>query len=152
MMTTASNGEHEPTLDASEQPQRGRIPSDTFANRLVLARRLEGLTIREAAAKCDLHYATWSTWEGGRRPADILDVSSRIAEKLDIDKEWLLFGGPLLPARGRPTKRTTRITFQYSASPVRTTVTQVTGRPDPRDTAQPFRRHRRIDRSQPLAA
>lgn len=151
-MTTASHGESDRPLgqpaDPSDQPRRGRIPSDTFANRLVLVRRLAGMTIKEAAATCGLHYATWSTWEAGRRPADAPDVVTRIANELDIDREWLLFGGPLLPARGRPAKRVSDHTPKYLEAPVRRTSWRPTGRPVSGVSLQPVRRARVIDRSQ----
>lgn len=107
-MSTPTGEEHgaanpEPT----ESPKRrGRVPADSFPNRLVLARRLAGLTIREAAAQAGVNYGSWSNWENGKRPVDILDTANRISEALDIDHEWLLFGGALAPARGVPvTKR-----------------------------------------------
>jgi len=152
-MTTASPGGHDPTeVGASEQQKRGRIPSDTFGNRLVLARRLEGLTIREAAERCGLHYATWSTWEAGRRPADILDVTTRIADELDIDRDWLLFGGPLLPARGRPVKRPNRSTDRYSRVALCPAKTGTNGLTRTGATAQAVRRSNVIVRSHPAAA
>jgi len=153
-MTTASSGDRElpAKLDGSDQQRQGRIPSDTFANRLVLARRLEGLTIREAAARCELHYATWSTWEAGRRPADIIDVAGRVADCLDIDRQWLLFGGPLTPAKGRPTVRPIKVTYPYPRPAVRA----LSDRPDgltPSGNRQRLRRRAvSIDRSEPVAA
>jgi len=104
---TATAGEPHDAANVVPQTQettgrrRGRRPADTFAVRLILARHLEGVSIKEAAERTGLHYATWSTWERGRRPADILDVAQRIADALDIDEEWLLFGGPLEGPRGR---------------------------------------------------
>lgn len=151
---TTEPGETEPAkLDDAPSPPRGRIPADTFANRLVLARRLESLTIREAAAKCGLHYATWSTWEGGRRPVDVLDAVQRISEALDIDRDWLLFGGPLLPARGRPTKRRNEGTewylhwFDQAPTPSPNVGPQIG-----QMTSQAKRRNRLIDRNQLVAA
>lgn len=148
---TTEPGEVEPAkLDNIASPQQpGRVPADTFANRLVLARRLDSLTIREAAAKCGLHYATWSTWEGGRRPVDVLDAVQRISEALDIDRDWLLFGGPLLPARGRPTKRPKADTEWYSHRYVQPTGTRPNDGPqNGHATRQSGRRNRVIVRGE----
>jgi transcriptional regulator with XRE-family HTH domain len=103
-MTTANPGDSDTARPAPETPGQGRIPADTFSNRLVLARRLAGLTIREAAAQAGLNYGSWSNWENGMRPLDAVDVCTRIADALDIDFNWLLLGGPLAGPRGLPTK------------------------------------------------
>lgn len=74
--------------------------------RLAIARMHAGhLTIREAAEKCGLNYASWSNWEQGSRPRDLLGVVHAISEGLDIDHDWLLWGGALAGPRGMPTKR-----------------------------------------------
>lgn len=104
----------------------GDVPSDTFAARLMLARHHAGrLSQREAAVKCGLNYASWSNWEDGRHPRDLLDVVRKIADGLEINHEWLLFGGAL--TEGRPRAGQT----PYSAS-----------LPDrPRDNRTPNRRN-----------
>ena len=48
-------------------PRVGRIPADTFSNRLVLARRLAGMTIEEASEAAGLSKSSWANWENGRR-------------------------------------------------------------------------------------
>lgn len=68
------------------------IPANTFATRLLLVRRELGLNVKEASAKCGLHYATWSTWENGRKPADMATVVRRISDHLGVDREWLMWG------------------------------------------------------------
>lgn len=69
---------------------------DSFANRLMLARAHAGhLSIREAADLCGLGRGAWTNWEKGARPADIIDIAEVIAEKLGVDRDWLLFGGQL---------------------------------------------------------
>lgn len=127
-MTTASPGEQPegglPHLEAAnrafiERQQdhdegRGDIPADTFSNRLILARVHAGwLTVKDAAERCGLNYGSWSNWERGARPRDLLDVVQAVAKGLRIDHEWLLFGGPLLPARGRPAKRPMEVNEDY---------------------------------------
>jgi hypothetical protein len=92
----------------------GRIPADTFSNRLLLARALAGhVSIREAALMTGLNRGAWEGWERGRRPRDILDTAQRIAELLDVDEHWLLFGGPLAGARGVPTERRGPLPREY---------------------------------------
>lgn len=93
----------------TEQPARpGRIPADTLSNRIVLARRMAGLTIEEAAEVTGLSKSSWANWENGMRPQRETDVIQVIAAALDIDRNWLMFGGPLTPARGKPTGRAGR--------------------------------------------
>lgn len=94
------------------QALRPWVPRDNFATRLLLVRRELGLTVKEAAAKCGVHYATWSTWENGRKPADMAEVVSQIAEGLGVDRYWLMWGGSLT---GESAK--TGPTVRYSASP-----------------------------------
>jgi transcriptional regulator with XRE-family HTH domain len=111
---TANPGD--PDLASTEVPARtGRIPADTFSNRLLLARKLAGLTIREAAAQTGLNYGSWSNWENGKRPLDILDICQKIASQLDIDFDWLLLGGPLAGARGMPVRKARDATGWYRA-------------------------------------
>lgn len=102
---TANPGEEPQT---SALPTRGRIPSDTLSNRLVLARRLAGMTIDQAAEAAGVTPSSWANWENGRRPHQEIDVLGAIADALDINLEWLVFGGPLIPAIGRPVKRLTK--------------------------------------------
>lgn len=96
----------DPATRTEVRTPAGRIPADTFSNRLLLARALAGhVSIREAADITGLNREAWRDWERGRRPRDILDVVRRIADALDVDHDWLLFGGPLAGPRGVPTKR-----------------------------------------------
>lgn len=132
------------------------MPADTFANRLLLARRLNGLTIRAAAEQLakrldaegeDLG-SSWSNWENGRKPRDEAETIRAIAAALDVDEQWLMFGGPLSPAappRRRSSKRAAVDTLRY---PLRargtgwtsTTYQPVTGRPtDNRPDGYPTR-------------
>jgi hypothetical protein len=86
--------------------QRGGIPVDSFANRLMLARAHAGhLSIREAAELCDLGRGAWTNWEKGTLPGDIIEVATIVAEKLQVDREWLLFGGQLGRQEGRTVRR-----------------------------------------------
>lgn len=148
--TGDTGGNHEL---AAETSTRGAIPADTLAARLLLARHHAGrLSQREAADKCGLSYASWSNWEEGRLPRDVLDVVQRVADALDINRDWLLFGGPLLPARGKSTKRPPGATRRYPPRTVRSTAAGLVGRPVTGSPALSVRRTRLIDRSQPVAA
>lgn len=71
---------------------RAWVPTDTFGTRLLLARRELGLTVKQAAAKCGLHYATWSTWENGRKPADMAAVVEAVSGGLGVSRAWLMWG------------------------------------------------------------
>ena len=90
------------TIDPMRGAQRGAIPADSFAARLMLARMHAGhLSIRDAAEKCALGRGAWTNWEKGALPGDIIGVATVIAEKLDIDRDWLLFGGSLSQEEAR---------------------------------------------------
>ena len=70
----------------------GWVPQQDFATRLLLARRHLGLTVREAAMRCGIHYATWSTWERGSRPQDMASAVQAVADGLGADRDWLMWG------------------------------------------------------------
>jgi hypothetical protein len=82
------------------------IPPDEFRYRVLLARTHAGLTTREAADLCGTTSASWSNWERGMKPRDLLDVVERISEGLGVDRDWLMWGGPLsTPGRRDPLAR-----------------------------------------------
>lgn len=83
----------------------GWVPEDDFAARLLLARKHAGLTVRAAAFRCGLHYATWSTWERGAVPADKTAVVEQISRGLGVDRDWLAWGGPLAGQEGSDIRR-----------------------------------------------
>lgn len=128
-MDTANPGDPDVRAEATHSRPIGRIPADTFPNRLVLARRLAGLTIKEAAGQCGVNYGSWSNWENGMRPQDLVDTCGRIAEGLDIDFNWLLLGGPLAGPHGPSTGRSSRDTPRYPRVAVRPMDNRPNGRP-----------------------
>jgi transcriptional regulator with XRE-family HTH domain len=83
------------TTQVTEHSRSGWVPRDTFATRLVLARAAAGMTRDEAAAACGLNRATWRLWEQGGSPRNMAEVVSKIAAGLGVDRDWLLWGGPL---------------------------------------------------------
>jgi|SRR5690242_599662 len=112
-MTTSAGGGDERELvtgaGGADGAPKGAIPADTFAARLMLARMHAGhLSIREAADLCGIGRGAWTNWEKGARPVDRLEICRDIADKLEINYEWLLFGGPLTGPRGVPTSRKTK--------------------------------------------
>jgi transcriptional regulator with XRE-family HTH domain len=157
-MTTANPGERgDANANAPNEQRPGRRPADTFGNRLVLAIRLTGLTIKEFAEQAALDDASVSNWTRGMRPRDMVGVSQAISDAHDIEFDWLLLGGPLLPARGRPVRKASDITGTYRRLPVRPRDTRPSGRArnavaaPPTSPAQPTHPRRVIDRTQPVA-
>jgi len=69
-------------------------PRSTFASRLILVRRELDLTVKEAAERADLHYATWSTWENGKTPRKHAAAVEKIAAAFGVDRSWLMWGIP----------------------------------------------------------
>jgi len=125
---TTSTGEGRVDSGATEQRA---IPQDTFAGRLMLVRlHAGGLTIQEAAERCGLTNQSWSNWEKGMKPRDLLDVVNAISDGLEIDRDWLLFGGPLAPpeAAGRRQlkRRAKRDTAQYGPGVIRASANRST--------------------------
>lgn len=87
----------------TETPEDHRkIPADQFRYRVLLARLDAGLTTHQAADLCGTNSASWSNWERGVKPRDLLDVVERISVGLGVDRDWLLFGGPLAKEDRRP--------------------------------------------------
>lgn len=71
------------------------IPEDSFALRLVIVRRALGLSQEEAALRCALDDGSWSNWENGTKPRGMDKVVETISSKLGVDRDWLMWGGPL---------------------------------------------------------
>lgn len=114
------------TMTNGERAVEARgIPTDTFGRRLMLARDHAGnLSIRDAADLCGIGRGAWTNWERGARPIDMLEIVEVISEKLGIDRDWLLWGGPLAKpeaaSRAGMGRRLRRPTEEYGASAVRT--------------------------------
>lgn len=96
---TPSTGEH--SEQGADQGPELEIPTDTFAHRLILVRAFRNLTVKEAAEKTGLGYGSWSNWERGSMPRDLLDVVEKISDALRIDPAWLVNGGGLTSTHPR---------------------------------------------------
>jgi len=86
----------ESTDEGREGRVVARVPEDSYANRLILARAHAGhLSQRAAAERCGLNDANWANWERGMRSRTMVEDAEAIAEGLAVDRDWLLHGGPL---------------------------------------------------------
>lgn len=84
------------TPEGRAPAKSARIPVDSFAHRLMLARAHAGhLSIRESAELTGLGRGAWTHWEKGGMPVDMEYVVEVISEKLGVDPVWLLHGGAL---------------------------------------------------------
>lgn len=154
---TANTGERDDRESARDYPEGpGDIPADTWALRLVASRHHAGrLSIAKAAARCGIDPDKWVRWEAGAQPReDKVEVTEAIAEGLGMNLTWLLFGGRLLPSRGRPTKRPGGLNRRSVQRHVRPTDTRPNGRAANAASASPvqaIRRPQLIDRTQRVA-
>lgn len=76
-----------------------KVPVDTFGTRLFIMRKEMKLTVEAIAALCGVAHPTWTTWENGAKPRDLVGAVQKIAEATGYDRDWLMWGGPL--ANGR---------------------------------------------------
>lgn len=85
----------------------GRVPLDSFPNRLAIVRAEMGWNFHQAALATGLNAETWRLWEKRkRRCEDIETASAKIAQATGFSYEWLMIGGSLSPApppENRPT-------------------------------------------------
>lgn len=78
-------------------PEVTWVPAETFGARLLLVRHRLGLTVDEIAELTGLNRATWSTWERGAHPRDLMGVVAAVVAATNVDRDWLTYGtqGPL---------------------------------------------------------
>lgn len=79
------------------QPAEGWIPEDSLALRLFLVRKQLGLSQRQAALKTGVSYGSWQSMEDGRQARGVDTKVAKICAALGVDREWLMWGGPLAP-------------------------------------------------------
>lgn len=75
----------------------GWVPTDSLANRMALVRRERKLSQRAAAETCGLTFGEWQGIEDGRNTRRIDMKVRQIAMALGVDRDWLMWGGPLAP-------------------------------------------------------
>lgn len=61
----------------------------------MMLRKELGLTTEQAADRCGLNRATWQTWEHGASPRNMAAVVAAITLATGVDRDWLMWGGPL---------------------------------------------------------
>lgn len=93
------------------ETSHGWVPEDTLAHRLVLVRRQLGITQRVAAERCGLTFGEWQGIEDGRQVRSLDVKVAAISKALGVDRDWLIWGGPLaqavVPARDLASTPTT---------------------------------------------
>ncbi len=85
--------------EASPDPWR---PEDTFAARLMLVRKHLELSQEAIAERCGLDGASWGYWERGGSPQKKDSTVFKIANALGVDRDWLMWGGPLASTKWSP--------------------------------------------------
>jgi transcriptional regulator with XRE-family HTH domain len=79
-------------------------PTDTLGARLILLRRELGLSQRDAADRAGIPFGQWQGMEDDGRQPRGLDVKvARIAVAFGVDRDWLMWGGPLSGGSPNPT-------------------------------------------------
>jgi hypothetical protein len=77
----------------------GAVPKDSFAARLAVVRvHAGGINMTQAAKRAGLDAESWRRYEQGRSPVNLPQVVHQIAEAFGVDREWLMWGGPLRPS------------------------------------------------------
>jgi hypothetical protein len=91
------------TTQAEAQATDPWRPQDTLGARLVLVRRQLGLSQRAAAETAGIGFGSWQSMEDDRSPRDLLQKVQRICVAFGVDRDWLLWGGPLGEGAGPTT-------------------------------------------------
>lgn len=73
------------------------IPQDTLPMRVYIARKERKLSQRAAAEACGLTFGEWQSIEDGRGVRQLDVKIAKIAQGLNYDRDWLMWGGPLSP-------------------------------------------------------
>jgi transcriptional regulator with XRE-family HTH domain len=75
------------------------VPEDTFGMRLRILRFDLDVSVDDICEQTGIRPPTWGKWERGEsEPRGLPRVVARIVEATGVDREWLLWGGPLAPA------------------------------------------------------
>lgn len=89
-------------------------PHDTLSNRLVLLRHERDLSQKEASFRTGVSYGVWQGMEIGRDTRSVDKAVAKIAAALGVDRDWLMWGGPLA-GPGDPSSPTATTDRQVSA-------------------------------------
>jgi transcriptional regulator with XRE-family HTH domain len=92
----------------------GWRPTDSFGTRLLLVRREKQLSVEVASATVGVKQASWSSWERGTQPRNIVNVVSKISDGLGVDRDWLMWGGALTPAGSAPGEMSATLPATFS--------------------------------------
>lgn len=79
----------------------GKIPCDSFGNRIYLIRAETGLSAESLGAICGVSHSTVHNWERGVRPHGMDRVVNAICDATGYSRFWLMFGGSLSPIDDR---------------------------------------------------
>lgn len=79
------------------------IPADTFGTRLFILRKQKGMTVEAIARLCGVAHPTWTTWENGAQPRRLVEAVQKISDATGVDRDWLMWGGPLGNRESRST-------------------------------------------------
>lgn len=93
---------HVTVVDMSTQTESlAWRPEDTLATRLLVMRHQLRISQREAALRTGLTFGEWQSMENGAAARGIDKKVVRIAKTLGVDRDWLMWGGPMAgPADG----------------------------------------------------
>ena len=78
-------------------------PADSLPNRLMLIRTGLNLSQRKAAEITGISYGEWQGMETGRGTRRIDLKIAQISMALGVDRDWLMWGGPLEQEDPHPT-------------------------------------------------
>jgi transcriptional regulator with XRE-family HTH domain len=63
--------------------------ASTFGARLALVRQRMGWNMKKAAVTCGIAQVTWSEWERGRTPRNLISACEAISHATGCDVAWL---------------------------------------------------------------
>lgn len=78
-------------------------PADSLANRMKLVRAELGMSQREFGAKCGIPASQIQSIEDGKSPRGLDVKVKKISLAFGVDRDWLMWGGPLNDETPPPT-------------------------------------------------
>lgn len=104
------------STETQQEVSSHRIPRDTLARRVWMARDEAGLSQRAAAERCGLTFGEWQGIEAGRQSRGLDRKIALIAAGLGYDRDWLMWGGPLDPSQPRTSDGGESVNRRYLAA------------------------------------